>query len=441
VLYPNESARESAKSQINNTAIAQPALFVIEYALAKLWMEWGIRPEAMIGHSVGEYVAACLAEVFSMEDALTLLAARGRLVEQLPGGAMLAVPLPQQDIHSLLGPELSLAAINAPSLCIVSGPTDAVGTLANQLADKDVQCRRLATSHAFHSDMMTPILEPFIAEVRKVKLKPPKIPYVSNVTGTWITAADATCPDYWARHLRQMVRFAGGLDELSKEPDRILLEVGPGRTLSSAAKRPQNNTSGRIVISSLPREHAPESATAVMLNGLGQLWLAGVEVHWSGFSARERRHRVPLPSYPFERLRYWIEPQQSKYNAEPCQLTNVGHHVMPALDCGWPELKKAFVAPRTSLEALITEAWQDVLGLEKVSIDDDFFKLGGHSLLASQVMARLRRALDLELPLHKLFETPTVADQAAYIETVRWVAQGLQASVSGTTDDREEDFL
>jgi len=238
-----------------------------------------------------------------------------------------------------------------------------------------------------------------------------------------------------------MVRFAQGLDELSKERDRILLEVGPGRTLSSAAKRQQNKASWRVVISSLPHAHEQDSATAFLLNSLGQLWLAGIGVHWSGFSARERRHRVPLPSYPFERLRYWIEPQQWQHNAEPCQITNVDHHVMPALDCGRPELEKVFVAPRTPLESLIAEAWQDVLGLEKVSIDDDFFKLGGHSLLASQVMARLRKALDLDLPLHKLFETPTVADQAAYIETVRWVAQSLQASASGTTDDREEDFL
>jgi len=441
VLYPSEAAREPATRQMSKTAIAQPALFVIEYALAKLWMEWGIHPEAMIGHSVGEYVAACLAGVFSVEDALTLLAARGRLIEQLRGGAMLAVPLPRQEIHALLGDGLSLAAVNAPSLCVVSGPTDAVESLENQLADKDIQCRRLETSHAFHSHMMEPILALFMDEIRKVDLEPPKIPYLSNVTGTWITAADATSPNYWARHLRQMVRFAEGLDELSKEPDRVLLEVGPGRTLSSAARRQQNKASGRIVISSLPREHEPDSETAFLLNGLGQLWLAGIEVHWSGFSARERRHRVPLPSYPFERLRYWIEPQQAQHNAEPCQITNVDHHVIPALDCGPPELEKAFVDPRTPLESLIAAVWQDVLGLEKVSIDDDFFKLGGHSLLAGQVMARFRKALDLELPLHRLFETPTVADQAAYIETVRWVAQSLQASASGTTDDREEDLL
>ncbi len=439
VLYPNESARESATRQINKTAIAQPALFVIEYALAKLWMEWGIRPEAMIGHSVGEYVAACLAEVLSLEDTLTLLGARGRLIEQVPGGAMLAVPLPQQEIDSLLGPGLSLAAINAPSLCVVSGPTNAVESLANELADKDVPCRRLETSHAFHSHMMEPMLAPFIDEVRKVDLAPPKIPYVSNVTGTWITAADATSPDYWARHLRQMVRFAEGLNELSKEPDRILLQVGPGRTLSLAARKQQNNASGRVVISSLPREHEPDSATAVMLNGLGQLWLAGIEVHWSGFSARERRHRVPLPSYPFERQRYWIEPRQLQYNAEPCQITEVDQHATPAFDCERPALETVFLAPRTPLESLIAEVWQDVLGLEKVSVDDDFFKMGGHSLLASQVMTRLRKALDLELPLNKLFETPTVADQAAYLETVRWVA--LQGFGRGTTDDREEDLI
>jgi len=237
VLYPSQEQTEQAQQQLQQTAITQPALFVIEYALAKLWMQWGVRPAAMIGHSIGEYVAATVAGVFSLEDALALVTTRGQLMQQLPSGSMLAVPLPETEVQSLLGRTLSLAAINGPSSCVVSGSKDAVEALQNQLASQGVDCRRLHTSHAFHSQMMEPILEPFTERVKQVSLKPPQIPYLSNVTGTWITAQEATAPSYWARHLRQTVRFAEGLQELLKEPAQILLEVGPGWTLSKLTRR------------------------------------------------------------------------------------------------------------------------------------------------------------------------------------------------------------
>ena len=400
---------------MQQTAITQPALFVIEYALAQLWMAWGVHPRAMIGHSIGEYVAACLAGVFSLEEALALLAARGRLMQHLPGGAMLAVLLPQQDIQSLLGDRLSLAAVNAPFLCVVSGPTDAIEELERALAEKGNHCRRLHTSHAFHSEMMEPILEPFAAHVSAVNLQPPKIPYLSNVTGTWITTAEATSPGYWARHLRHTVRFAAGLHELLQEPHSILLEVGPGQTLSAFAQRLRDKDSGQMVHSSLRRAPDQGSEMAFLLHTLGQLWLAGIPVDWSGFSARERRQRLPLPTYPFERQRYWIAPQKRAGNVEAQHAPEGDHHARPAADQAPPELEEAFVAPRSAAESLIAEVWQEVLGVERVSVYDDFFHLGGHSLLATQIIARLRTALQVELPVRSLFETPTVAGLAESI--------------------------
>ena len=171
VLYPSEAQAEAATNQLKQTAITQPALFAIEYALAKLWMSWGVHPKAMIGHSIGEYVAACLAGVFSLEDALSLVAARGKLMQQMPSGSMLAVPLPEQQVQPFLGDKLDLAVINGASMSVVSGATDAVDELAQELLEKGVECRRLHTSHAFHSQMMEPILEPFTEQVKKVKLK------------------------------------------------------------------------------------------------------------------------------------------------------------------------------------------------------------------------------------------------------------------------------
>lgn len=311
VLYPTEEQSAAATQQLNQTFITQPVLFVIEYALAKLWMQWGVRPQTMIGHSIGEYVAACLAGVFPLEDALSLVALRGRTIQELPGGAMLSVPLPEKEVHALLGKRLSLAAINGPSLCVISGPIDAVDDLQNLLNGQGVNCRRLHVSHAFHSAMMEPILETFAEQVKKVEMKPPKIPFVSNVTGTWITAAEATDPSYWTRHLRQPVRFADGVQELLKEPDQILLELGPGQTLGMLARQHSDKRANPVVLSSLRQPHDQHSDVAFLLNTLGRLWLAGVEVDWSEFYAGQRCHRIPLPSYPFEHRRYWIEPQAS----------------------------------------------------------------------------------------------------------------------------------
>lgn len=306
LLYPQQSESLAAE-KLQQTAIAQPALFVVEYALAKLWMSWGISPSATIGHSIGEYVAACLAGVFSLEDALTLVARRGRLMQQLPSGAMLSISRSAAEIESLLNENLSLAASNAPNFCVVSGTHDAVDAIAEKLTALNVECRRLHTSHAFHSAMMEPILEPFIKEVEKVKLNPPQIPLISNVTGTWITDEQATDPNYWATHLRQTVQFSAGISTLL-QPNYILLEVGPGRSLVTLAKKHSHS----LTLCSLRHPQEQQSDVAFLLNALGKLWLYGVQVNWSGFYSHESRHRLALPTYPFERQRYWIEQERPK---------------------------------------------------------------------------------------------------------------------------------
>ncbi|MDF5719754.1 MAG: type I polyketide synthase [Rhizonema sp. PD37] len=326
VLYPEEEQTQQATQQLLQTAITQPALFVIEYALAQLWMTWGVQPEAMIGHSIGEYVAATLAGVFSLEEALALVAVRGRLMQQLPAGAMLAVPLSEKEIKPLLSEKLSLAGSNAPSLCVVSGLTKAVNDLQNHLREKGLDCTRLHTSHAFHSQMMDSIVEPFMAQVTKINLKAPQIPFVSNVTGTWITTVEATDPSYWARHLRQTVRFSEGIGELRQQPNQVFLEVGPGRTLSSFAKQHLDGDT-QVVLSSLRHPKIQQSDVAFLLNTLGKLWLNGVQVNWSRFYAHERRHRIPLPTYPFEQQRYWIEPSsigefKASYNNDAQKTLN-----------------------------------------------------------------------------------------------------------------------
>ncbi|MBW4625284.1 MAG: acyltransferase domain-containing protein [Brasilonema octagenarum HA4186-MV1] len=304
ILYPSEEQQTVAAQQLTQTHITQPALFVIEYALAQLWIAWGVRPSAMIGHSIGEYVAACLAGVFSLEHALVIVTKRGQLMQQQPPGAMLAVPLPEAEVIPLLGEKLSVAAINAPARCVVSGPIPVIDDLQNRLTEQGVDCRRLHTSHAFHSQMMDPIIDKYTHQLQKVKFNPPKIPFLSNLTGTWITAAQATDPSYWSKHLRSPVRFAEGIAELFKQPNRILLEVGPGHTLSALSKQ---QAQGRMILSSLRHPHDQQSDVTFLLNSLGQLWLSGIQIDWFSFYANQRRHRLPLPTYPFEREKFWIE--------------------------------------------------------------------------------------------------------------------------------------
>ena len=292
---------------IARTSLAQPALFVVEYALARLWMSWGVRPQAMIGYSLGEYVAACLAGVLTLEDALSLVARRARLIEELPAGAMLAVPLSETAARGLLTGGLSIAGINSPSLCVLAGPPAEIAALEERLLAEEIACRRIQTSHAFHSTMMEPIAERFSELLAGVPLQPARIPYLSNVTGTWITPQDATDPGYWLRHLCGTVRLEDGLRELLRDPDRVLLEVGPGQALSSLALQHRDGAAGRTALASLPHRHDRQADLPFLLSTLGRLWLAGVDVDWESFHAGERRRRLPLPTYPFERRRYLVE--------------------------------------------------------------------------------------------------------------------------------------
>lgn len=323
LLFPAEKQVAKANEQLDQTAFTQPALFTIEYALAKLLMAWGLKPDAMLGHSIGEYVAACLADVLSLEDALVLVAARGQLMQEMPKGSMVGVLLPQEEISQILEEVsrlltnvenlmprkklLSLAAINSPSTCVVSGPTTAIGLLERTLETKGVPFSPLRTSHAFHSAMMDPILDQFRTLLKQVKLGPPKIPFISNLTGTWILASESMSPEYWVSHLRNAVRFADGAGELLKNPDNLLVEVGPGRTLATLVAQHPARTPDRTIVSCLPHpKHDPQEDIEFLLGAVGRLWLQGAQVNWTEFYRSENRRRIPLPTYPFQHEEYRI---------------------------------------------------------------------------------------------------------------------------------------
>jgi acyl transferase domain-containing protein len=294
---------------LNRTLFAQPALFTIEYAMTHLWQSLGITPDAIVGHSMGEYVAACLAGVLSLEDALRLIAKRAKLVNELPQGAMLAVTLPENELLSLLPEDLSISLINGPSLCVVAGPPAAVAEFEKILTARSVICRHVQNAHAFHSKMLDPIVKAFEAEVTTVQLNKPRIPYVSNVTGTWITEREATNPAYWSMHASHTARFRDALHELWQLDNPILLEVGPGRTLGMLAmQHPDRRHAGApLAVSSIRHHYENQSDVEFLWHAIGKLWASGTAIKWDNAHIGGFRRRVSLPTYPFERQNYWME--------------------------------------------------------------------------------------------------------------------------------------
>lgn len=419
ILYPEKGNTEQLAQQLKQTSIAQPALFSIEYALAKLWMAWGVHPSSMVGHSIGEYVAACLAGTFSLEDALFLVAIRGQLMQELPTGSMVGVRLSEKDIERFLNQRLSLAVVNGPSYCVVSGEREAVKELEGDLEKNNVAFTLLHTSHAFHSNMMDPILGVFMEQARKIDLHSPQIPFLSNLTGTWITSEESMSAGYWAKHLRHTVRFSSCVQELLKDSNRIFLEVGPGQTLSTFVKQHLDGSRRDVVLSSIRHPREDKSDVAVILSTLGDLWLAGVRLDWSGFNKDERRHRVPLPTYPFERKRYWIAAAERRQEAvvSHAGVTKIENilqdlpmevsesvHMVP----GSTQFKNNHVPPRNDVERAVASIWHKLLGVEQIGARDNFFELGGNSLLAAQLIVEIKKIFDKKLRPASLYEAQTV---------------------------------
>lgn len=350
VLARGPRAVSASFAQLKSTAMAQPAAFVIEYALACLLETWGIRPVAMLGYSLGEYVAACLAGVFSLEDALMLVAQRAKMIQSLPAGAMVAVFLSEQAIQPYLSHNICLAAVNAPATCVLAGPIADIERLEKRLAAEEIAHRRIEATHAFHSIMLDPLRDRLIRLFESIDLHAPHTPYLSNVTGTWITADQATSPEYWADHMCQTVRFTDGVGVLLQETNALLLEIGPGQSLSSFVRQHALCTRERLglVFSTLPSAFETQSDFTCLLNSIGRMWLAGVNVDWRGFGNGKPGRITLLPNYPFEHQRFWIERQASP---RPHSLARA-RGKQPLAD--WFSLPTWRQAPRTTFDQPIS---------------------------------------------------------------------------------------
>ena len=450
LLDAPEGSPEAAR--LGDTEITQPALFAVEWAVAEQWRAWGVEPWAMLGHSLGEWVAATLAGVFALEDVVPLVVLRGRLMGDLPGGAMLGVELPADTVEPMLTGDLALAAVNAPQRVVVSGSVEAIDALGRGLGARGVETRRLHTSHAFHSPMVEPILERFEEAVAAVPRQAPTIPFVSNVTGEFITESEATDPRYWARHLRSTVRFAQGLSTLvDAQQSAVLLDIGPGRSLAQLARGAADTVPP--VVSGMRHPKRDVGDLETVLGAVANLWTHGVRIDWASLHGDDPRMREELPTYVFDRRRHWVDPDPSAVRGAPRilvveagasaeavaeQLRAAGHDVTrvtgaedaleavagppptapPSVEevspkAERPSLGAGYAAPQSNAEERLVAVWEEMLGVAPIGRHDDFFDLGGHSLLATRLVSRVRDELGLTTHLDAFFTNPTVAGLAA----------------------------
>jgi natural product biosynthesis luciferase-like monooxygenase protein/amino acid adenylation domain-containing protein/non-ribosomal peptide synthase protein (TIGR01720 family) len=429
LLLPTPGQEEAAARKLVDPRVALPALFIVEHSLARLWMSWGVKPHALLGHSYGEYAAACVAGVLSPEDGLRLAVVRGALMARMPPGAMLAVGLEEAELLPLLVDGLALAAVNGEGRCVVSGPVEAISKLEGVLSGRGVAAVRLPAAHAFHSSAVEPLMADLARAVSSLKLKKPELPFVSSLTGTWIRPEEATDPTYWARQMRQPVRFADGVEVLLGDGCNVLLEVGPGTDLTALTRARTRRAKHLLSVSSL-RRRPTESDHRGLLQSLGDLWSAGVDVAWEKFHAGESRRRVSLPTYPFEEKSCRLESQGAPLVLVPASSALARGTAVEGVAQAPSAEGPAASASLGDIQQRVLDIWRERLGTVEVGPDDDFLELGGNSLMAAQMLTRLRETFSVQLPLSALFESPTVAGISKRIEAMLQASQTASGSAA-----------
>jgi len=368
----------------------------------------------LVGHSLGAYAAAAVADVFSLPDAMRLVVERGRLLRTVAGGAMVAVPLPENEVAPLLTDDLDVAVVNGPAQCVIAGPPDAVDRLMDRLATDGVDARRLRIPVPAHSRYVEPIAARFEQHVAALALRPPRIPLLSEITGKQLTADEVTSPAYWRWHLRHTVRFVAALETLFTDANRVIVEVGPGQALTGIVRRHPHRPAEVTAVPTMMHPEEDGSDLAALLMAVGQLWAAGADVDWPMLHrSQPGRRRVPLPTYPFQRRRYAVEPP-SYEGFTPSAPTGPFSSSEPAP----PSPVATSVAPADApdVAARVAAVFCQVLGVSQVRSNDSLFSLGGDSVIAAQMVRLLRQTFEIPLPLRTVFRNPTVAGLARQIE-------------------------
>lgn len=413
VVFAGPAEFDAAARVLDGPLVSQVAIFACEWAIAQQWLAWGVAPAALLGHSLGEYAAACVAGVFSLDDALRVVAERGRILERMPPSAMVSALAPPEQVESLLDAELAISAINGPGTCAVAGELAAMDRLEARLAAAGIEHRRLRYARAGHTPLLGPYLAGFERVVAGCALRAPSIPMVSAATGAWLAPEQATDPAYWRRQFRDPVRFSDAVSTLVSRGRRAVIEAGPGRTLS-ALVRQHPAAAGHAVITTLP----PASGSAPPrrpLEALGEAWVAGVTVDWERFRAGERRRRVALPTYSFDRERYWIEPVSERPAPRAAARPRIAAPPATGRSGARAARRESAAPPRNATEHALVACFQELFRSDAIGIHDNFFALGGDSLLAVRLVSVIARRLDLRIPLKLVIEAPTVAQLAEQI--------------------------
>jgi acyl transferase domain-containing protein len=447
ILYPAKPAGgSSGPAEINSTEITQPLIFSFGYALASMLIKWGIKPVAMMGYSMGEYLAACLAGVFSLPDALKLVTIRGQAMEKTGPGAMLSVPLSRAELEPLIAPGSGVypAIYNGPTT-VIAGTEAAVATFEIRLRQKRLLCAPINISYAVHTPAMEPVRREFEDRIKGIKMSEPQIPYISNVSGDWITASQAVNPSYWGKHLCSPVLFSDGIEELLKQKNTLFIEIGPGRLLSNIVRHHvQAEKKAGVKIVNIIKHQQEKVADDYYLSGkVAEMWGFGVSIDWDGFHPEEedKPKRIPLPVYPFNRKRYWIEEDPFEGLAEwqnrPEEKTGF---VEPEPELSAEPLSGEYEdgeydAPRDDLELAIARLWQEFLGFERIGREADFFDIDGDSITATRLVTRLQKLYPVEISLQQFFEAPTIAGQA------RLVKELLVAKVKGLSNEELDELI
>lgn len=425
LLYGTHADADAATARLLATSMGQPAILALQVALARLWASWGVAPAVMVGHSVGEITAACVGGVLTLEDAVHLAVARGRLMQDLPPGAMTAVLAEESVVLPLLDAQVSLAAVNAPEQCVASGPPTSIEALEAALAGREVPFRRLATDRAFHSPMMEPAVEPLRDLVAGMTRAGLEIPMVSTLTGDWVSPFELGDPGYWAAHARGTVRFADAVGLLLRErPGTVLIEVGPGETLSSLARRHPDATSDSVVIATLPARGLEASDGLATYRAAADAWAGGVDLDWAAMGGGPGR-RVPLPTYPFARERHWIEDRTATRAAPSAAGPSHAGATEPGTVDGADadaEADAGSVVAGTRRErfvARISAILADQMGVTATGLEPGatFGDLGFDSLALTQANSRFRREFGVRTTLSQLLgDTPTIDALAGYLD-------------------------
>jgi FkbH-like protein len=428
IIYESPDNKH-ARLNLSSTQFTQPALFIIEYALARVLDQMNIRPEYMIGHSIGEYTAACIAGVFDLHTALKIVIKRGELMQNIPTGEMMAVFTNIEKLKRLDNKYFEIAADNSSSSCSISFKSENKNKVKKILRDKGINFLELNTSHAFHSEAFESILSEFAGYVNQLRLAPPEIPFISCLTGKYITDEDAVSGDYWAKQLRYTVQFREGISTIAGNEDVIFLEVGPETHLSSIVKLIDSVIKKDSIISTLGKPDGVNEFEKV-LGALGKMFLLGKDIDLDIIYKEDRPRKVVLPLYPYERQRYWIDffQPQDLSKQETSSETQGGLQENEAAGAGENEMitEGQDVASLSSVsqgynstEQIILGIWSDAFMNKAISLQDDFFDLGGDSLLAITVTSKMKAAFSLELRLNVLFEKPRIKDLAIFVDELK----------------------